>query len=137
MRVSGTVLVIDEEGGWPAVSLVETLAADPNVSHVTVTTPERTLGDAALTLTWEIKSVAPRLRQSGVTVLTETLVKDVRSQTALLANGQEIGPFDAIIVNTGTSAKAIQEGALAVGDCVAPRGIWSATLDAARLARTI
>ena len=135
--VSGAVLVIDEEGGWPAVSLVETLAADPKVSHVTVTTPERALGDAALTLTWEIKTVAPRLRQSGITVLTETLVQEVKSQTALLANGREIGPYDAIIVNTGTSAKAIQDGALAVGDCVAPRGIWSATLDAAQLARTI
>ena len=30
-RASGTVLVIDEEGGWPTVSLVDYLAEDPAV----------------------------------------------------------------------------------------------------------
>ena len=29
------------------------------------------------------------------------------------------------------------EGAIAVGDCVAPRGIWAATQDAAKAARAI
>ncbi|MEQ8734582.1 MAG: FAD-dependent oxidoreductase [Rhodospirillaceae bacterium] len=135
--VSGNVLVIDEEGGWPAVSLVETLAADPAVSHVTVTTPERSLGEAALTLTWEIKSVTPRLRQDGITVLTESMVKEVVSNTVHLTNGEHIGPFDAIVLNTGTTANSVPEGALAIGDCVAPRGIWAATSDAIKLAQTL
>jgi 2,4-dienoyl-CoA reductase-like NADH-dependent reductase (Old Yellow Enzyme family) len=137
VAVRGKVLVIDEEGGWPAVSLVETLAAHPNVSHVTVTTPERALADALLTLTWEIKTVAARLRQPKITIQTETLVKSVSKGIAALANGQNIGPFDAILMNTGTVAPNLPEDMLAIGDCVAPRGIWAATSDAVKLARTI
>lgn len=136
-RVRGKVLVIDEEGGWPAVSLVETLAADDNISRVTVATPERTLADAALTLTWEIKTLAARLRQPKISIHTETLVKSVNDGRAQLSNGQELGPFDAIVLNTGTAAQDLPEDALAIGDCVAPRGIWAATLDAAKLARKI
>ena len=137
VQVSGAVLVIEEEGGWPTVSLVETLAADPKVTHVTVTTPERALGDTALTLTWEIKTLNVRLRQNKITVLTETLVKAVKDGGAILASEQKLGPFDAIILNTGTAADNFPDGVLAVGDCVAPRGIWAATSDAAKLARTI
>lgn len=136
--VKGSVLVIDEEGGWPAVSLVETLAANSDVTHVTVTTPERSLGEAALSLTWEIKSVLPRVRNNeSITVVTETNVNEVAGSKAILANGETIGPFDAIIMNTGTVANAVPDDALAVGDCVAPRGIWAATSDAAKLARTL
>lgn len=136
--VKGSVLVIDEEGGWPAVSLVETLAENPDVTHVTVTTPERSLGEAALSLTWEIKSVLPRLRNNkAITVVAETNVNEVAGSKAILANGETIGPFDAIIMNTGTVANTVPDEALAVGDCVAPRGIWAATSDAAKLARTL
>jgi hypothetical protein len=137
-QAKGSVLVIDEEGGWPAVSLVESLAADPAVSHVTATTPERSLGEAALTLTWEIKSVSARLREDdGITVLTESTVKEVAGSHATLSTGDRIGPFDTIIMSTGTTANIVPDNALAVGDCVAPRGIWAATSDAARLARTL
>lgn len=137
-QAKGSVLVIDEEGGWPAVSLVESLAADPAVSHVTAITPERSLGEAALTLTWEIKSVSARLREDdGITVLTESTVKEVAGSHATLSTGDRVGPFDTIIMSTGTTANIVPENALAVGDCVAPRGIWAATSDAAKLARTL
>lgn len=137
-QVKGAVLVIDEEGGWPAVSLVETLAAHPDVTHVTVTTPERSLGEAALTLTWEIKSVLPRLRNNeAVTIIAETTVNEVTESKATLASGETLGPFDSIVMNTGTAANTVPDNALAVGDCVAPRGIWAATSDAAKLARTL
>lgn len=136
-QVKGSVLVIDEEGGWPAVSLAESLAANSEVTAVTVTTPERSLGEVALSLTWEIKTVTPRLRDKGIDVSTETLVSEVDGSYAILGNGKRLGPFDAIIMNTGTEAKTPDEGALAVGDCVAPRGLWAATTDAAKLARTI
>lgn len=135
--VKGSVLVIDEEGGWPAVSLVETLAANADVTAVTVTTPERSLGEAALSLTWEIKTVTPRLNEEGVNVLTESLVSAVDGAYAELSTGKRIGPFDAIVMNTGTVANTPAESALAIGDCVAPRGIWAATSDAAKLARTL
>ena len=135
--VSGNILIINEEGGGPAVSLAETLVAQPDVSAVTVTTPERSLGEAALTLTWEIKSVSARIRAAGIGVLSETQVQEVQGNKAVLTNGETIGPYDAIVLSTGTIANETPEGALAIGDCVAPRGIWAATSDAARLARTI
>lgn len=135
--VSGRVLVIDEEGGWPAVSLVESLVKDPQVSAVTVTTPERSLGESALALTWELATVRARLRQAGVEVLPECQVNRVADQSAELTDGQKIGPFETIVLSTGTAANDVPEGSLAIGDCVAPRGIWAATSDAAKLARTL
>ena len=39
-KAAGRVLVIDEEGGWPAILLVESRAANPDVSSVTVATTE-------------------------------------------------------------------------------------------------
>jgi hypothetical protein len=135
--VTGNVLVIDEEGGWPAVSLVESLAEDPAVTHVTVTTPERGLGEAALTLTWEIKSVAARLKRDCITVRTETLVQRVEGGRAYLSEDESIGPFDSVVLNTGTEAPVREDGGHAVGDCVAPRGLWAAASDAAKLARSI
>ncbi len=137
VSVSGNVLVIDEEGGWPTVSLAETLISKPNVSGVTVTTPERSLGEAALSLTWEIKSVPARVRNAGIKVLTETQVQRVESGSAELTNGESIDPFEAIVLSTGTEANETPDDALAIGDCVAPRGIWAATSDAAKLARTL
>lgn len=137
VKASGNVLVIDEEGGWPAVSLAETLVADPNVFSVTVTTPERSLGEAALSLTWEIKSIPARIRAAGIKVLAETQVKEVAGETAVLMDGKTLGPFETIVLLTGTQTNTTPKGALAIGDCVAPRGIWAATLDAAKLARTI
>ena len=136
-KASGEVLIIDEEGGWPAVSLAETLIADPAVSAVTVTTPERSLGEAALSLTWEVKSVPARLRSAGIKVMTETQVRQVTGQSVELMDGETIGPFHTIILSTGTAANTTPEGALAIGDCVAPRGIWAATSDAAKLARSL
>ncbi|CAN0474783.1 unnamed protein product, partial [Laminaria digitata] len=57
----GRVLVIDEEGGWPAVSLVETLAERDAVSSVTVATTEYQLGLAELSLTRELPEGKARL----------------------------------------------------------------------------
>jgi len=136
-NATGNVLVIDEEGGWPAVSLAETLAASEKVSAVTVTTPERALGDRALSATWELPTVRGRLRAAEVLVLTETQVRQVVTRSAELTTGETIGPFDSIILSTGTSALPTPIGALAIGDCVAPRGLWAATSDAAKLARTL
>ena len=137
VAVNGTVLIIDEEGGWPAVSLAETLISLSDVSSVTVTTPERSLGEAALSLTWEVKSVPARVRNAGINVMTEMQVQEVKDNRATLTSGETIGPFDSIILSTGTEARATPEGSFAIGDCVAPRGIWAATSDAAKLARTL
>jgi hypothetical protein len=65
------------------------------------------------------------------------LVDSVADGVATLRGGGTLGPFDAIVMATGTRARTIPDDALAVGDCVAPRTIWAATRDAAVLARTI
>lgn len=135
--VSGTVLVIDEEGGWPAVSLCETLAAAPDVTAVTVATSEAALGAPDLDLYFESLDVAARIRAAGITVHASTLVEAVTDGTATLRGGGTLGPFDAVVMATGTRARAVPDDSLAVGDCVAPRSIWAATRDAAVLAREI
>lgn len=137
VRVEGRVLVIDEEGGWPAVSLVETLARDPKVTAVSVTTPERELGDMQLSKSWELIPVKKRLRDAGVDVFRESLVASVDSGTARLTSGEIIGPFDAIVMSTGVEAVPSPDKGHRIGDCLAPRGIWAATSDAAALARII
>ena len=135
--VSGRVLVIDEEGGWPAVSLCETLAASPDVSAVDVVTSESALGAPELDFYFESLDVAARIRAAGIAVHTSTLVDAVDNGVATLRGGGTLGPFDAVVMATGTAARPVPEDALAVGDCVAPRSIWAATRDAAVLARTL
>lgn len=136
--VAGRVLVIDEEGGWQAVSLCEELAARPEVTAVTVTTTAPALGHPDLLHTLEIFEVGPRVAAAGVTVRPETFVLAVADGSADLLGGERLGPFDAIVLSTGTVAPALaDDDALAVGDCVAPRGIWAATNDAARVARRL
>ena len=135
--LSGEVLIIDEEGGWAAVSLLETIAANSEVSKVTIVTPERNVGEAALSITWEAKTIAKRLQQGGIQIIPETLISAIKENFVILEGGGSMGPFDAIVMNTGTAANETPENEDAIGDCVAPRGIWAATLDAAKLARTI
>ena len=135
--VSGKVLVIDEEGGWPAVSLCETLAASPDVSAVDVVTSESALWAPELDFYFESLDVAARIRAAVIAVHASTLVDAVDNGVATLRGGGTLGPFDAVVMATGTAARPVPEDALAVGDCVAPRSIWAATRDAAVLARTL
>jgi 2,4-dienoyl-CoA reductase-like NADH-dependent reductase (Old Yellow Enzyme family) len=127
--VSGRVLVIDEEGGWSAVSLVETLAADPRVASLTVLTDRAALGLPDLQFTLEAPWVAARLRAAGVTLRTGTLVARIEAPEVVTTAGERLGPFDAIVLSTGTAAAAIPEGTIAAGDCVTPRGIWAAVTE--------
>lgn len=136
-KVSGRVLIIDEEGGWPAISLAETLVARPNVRSVTVVTSEATLGGPELVYSFEEGDVQARIKASGIIVESGKLVASVDGSRAILTNGTALGPFDSIVLSTGTLPREIPEDALAVGDCIAPRGIWGATHDANRLARTL
>ena len=135
--VAGSVLVIDEEGGWAATSLAEALAADPQLEAVTVVTSAPALGHPELLHTLEIFEVGPRVAAAGVTVLPQAFVVAVADGGAELLDGGRIGPFDAIVLSTGTAAPELDDDALAVGDCVAPRGVWAATTDAARLGRAL
>jgi len=134
---SGRVLVIDEEGGWPAVSVIETLAATPAVEALTVVTSLPGIGAPELTYSLELGAVGARLRPLGLEVHAHTLVERVTDGVAWTVSGSELGPVDDIVLCTGTVSPALPEGSVAIGDAVAPRGLWAATNDALRLARTL
>ena len=135
--VTGNVLIIAEEGGWPSASVVEHLMQQSDVSAITVVTPELKFGLSELSRTWELAALTKRLRDPQVEILTECTVTHVSNGLADLSDGSQVGPFDSIVLCTGVVAPEMPEDALAVGDCVAPRGWWSATTDAGRLARSI
>jgi len=120
--VSGRVLVIDEEGGWPAVSLIETLAG---------------VGGPELAYSLELGAVTRRLRWLGLEIHAEALVEQVTGACVRLVGGAQLGPFDGIVLSTGTVAPELPEGTIAIGDAVAPRGLWAAANDALRLAYSL
>lgn len=137
VSVQGQILVVGEDGEWPLISLIDHLLAQPATQHVTVAIPTSRLGEPLLDITAESSDVAARLANAPVRILRETLVAKISGDRVTLANGTVLGPFDAIILSTGTVSRPWPEDALGVGDCVAPRGIWAATHDANRLARTL
>ncbi|MBK6598124.1 MAG: NAD(P)-binding protein [Proteobacteria bacterium] len=134
--VRGHVAVIDEEGGWPSLTLVAKLLATPTVSKVTVLTTERSWGTSATATTFEA-SVLHALLQSGqdrLHVKSGFIVQSIDlNNNKYSFNGGTSSEFELVILSTGTAARAVPEDALAVGDCVAPRGLWAATSDAARV----
>ena len=132
--VSGHVRIIDEEGGWPTVSLVETLSTQADISEITVTTTDRLLGEPDLLYTLEISEVAQRLQTLDIEVHTETLVDSVDGDHITTMSGTKLGPFDSIVLATGAAARSTPSEDLAIGDCVTPRGFWGANNDAIRLA---
>lgn len=135
--VQGSVLVIDEEGGWPALTFVEALVARDEVTSITVATNSPLLGMPDLFTTGEFPLFAARLKAAGVTIHTGVFVASVENQIAKTTGGDMFGPFDSLVLSLGARARAVPEGALAIGDCVAPRGIWSAVQEGARLAREL
>jgi NADH dehydrogenase FAD-containing subunit len=72
-----------------------------------------------------------------VRFLTGALVAGVENGMVDLSDGSRLGPYATVVLATGTAARPYPEDALAAGDCIAPRGIWAATNDAHRLARTL
>jgi hypothetical protein len=135
--VSGNILIIDEEGGWSAISLAETLAAQSDVTKVTVATTEVTWGESDLTFTRELPAVTARIRAANIEVIAAAVIEEIANGAAKTRDGRSLGLFDSIVLATGTVATEFPEGGNAVGDCLSPRGIWAATHDAAKLARTL
>jgi len=135
--VAGHVLVIDEEGGWPAVSTVEAIAQHDNVSAVTVTTDRLILGLPTLQGTTELGPVAKRLRKQNVQINTGTLVASVGDGIATTTDGQKLGPFDTVVLSTGPRARSVPEGVIAIGDCITPRSVWAAVTDGLEVARSL
>jgi hypothetical protein len=116
---------------------VESLAANPDVFSVTVVTTEYQLGLAKLSVTGERPDVMARLREALVRIAPGVTATHVGEGIAVFGGGPKLGRFNTIVLSTGTSARPIPEGALAIGDCVAPRSIWAATNDAHALLRAL
>lgn len=135
--VSGNVLVIDEEGGWPAMNVIEALVAQDDVTDITVATNSPLLGMPDLFMTGEFPLFAARLKEAGVKVVPGVFVAEVKAHSAILSDGETIGPFDSIILSLGARATPIPDGVHSIGDCVAPRDIWAAVQEGARIARTL
>jgi 2,4-dienoyl-CoA reductase-like NADH-dependent reductase (Old Yellow Enzyme family) len=136
-HVSGSVLVIDEEGGWPALNFVEWLAVHPGVDHVTIATNSAILGLPDLAGTGELPLFSARLKEAGITVVPGLFIAIVEGRFATATDGQFLGPFDSMVLSMGAVARPIPEAVHAIGDCVAPRSIWAAVQDGARLARRL
>jgi 2,4-dienoyl-CoA reductase-like NADH-dependent reductase (Old Yellow Enzyme family) len=129
--VSGRVLVIDEDGGWPTISLAETLARDPAVRSVTVVTSAAVLGAPDLVMTAELAEVSRRLQRAGVTIVSGSFVACVRGAEAMTTDGRTLGPYEGMVLSMGSVATPVPPGVLPAGDCVAPRGIWAAVQEGA------
>lgn len=136
-KVSGKVLVIDEEGGWPAVSTAERIAATPGVTSVTVTSAGALYGPGDLQFSEESRVVGRRLAAAKIEVRTSTLIARVDGKTAVTTVGAALGPFDSVVLCTGASATPSPDGTISIGDCVAPRTFWAAVQDGAWAGRLL
>ncbi len=135
VSVRGRVALIDEEHGWPSLSAVAQLLDDPAVTELTVVTTETNFGTAAVGPTFEAGALAAILARAGdrLIIHTSKTVQAIDKNKLLFSHGAPLPGFDAVLLATGTAAQRIPYGAHAAGDCLAPRGIWSATRDAERV----
>ena len=137
INLVGKILIIDEEGGWPAVSLAETIVSMPKVESLTIVSTDEKFGGPDLEVTFEKQTVNERLVSKGAIIHTNIIVNKIFDNQIEISNGQSLGSFDQIVLSTGTFPRQVPENSLAIGDCVAPRSIWAAVNDASKLARKV
>lgn len=136
VQIRGNVAVVDEEGGWPSLTLVAKLLAMATVTRVTVFTTERAFGTAATATTFEANALAKLLAkgQTRLKVYSSKVIQTIdKSNDKYFIDRDTSNSFESVVLATGTAARPVPDGALAIGDCVAPRGLWSATSDALRV----
>ena len=124
---------------YPRVQLADQAARFKQALFVpvTVATASALFGDPELSLTGELPLVARRLRSAGIKIHGGTLVREVKADTAITVEGDILGPYDAMVLSMGAVANPVPHGVTPIGDCLAPRMIWSAVQDGARLALTL
>jgi len=134
---AGAVALIDEEGGWSALSQLEFLLQQPQVTRVELITTEAAFAHTTLSITFETSRLAglhERVQSGRLIIHAKSSVQSIDNKGFIeLSSGETLGPYAQLILATGTAARTWPEDGIAIGDCVAPRGVWSATSDAARL----
>ncbi|MBM4632240.1 mycofactocin system FadH/OYE family oxidoreductase 1 [Rhodococcus hoagii] len=127
---AGPVIVFDPVGGPVAVS-VALLLADRGVD-VTIATPDQLVG-SRLGPTGDLVAANKRLRDAGVTALLAVLPMAGTAGEVLLQNrftGVRFGVPCSVLVDCSLPLpnewSAVGEGAVRVGDCVAPRTVLEA-----------
>ncbi|MEZ5958781.1 MAG: hypothetical protein R3C27_16410, partial [Hyphomonadaceae bacterium] len=112
------------------------LLATPTVSRITVYSPERAWGSSATASTFESSMLQSLLAKGGDRLhlsSTNTVQTIDIINNKYVINDDTSSSFELVVLATGTAARAVPDDALAVGDCVAPRGLWAATSDALRV----
>jgi 2,4-dienoyl-CoA reductase-like NADH-dependent reductase (Old Yellow Enzyme family) len=135
---SGRVAVIDEEGGWSAIALAAMLCAARTVERVDWFTPDPAFATATAAISFETAALswlAAAQREQRLVIHKRQISQVIENKNIISSDGQAHGPFASVLLSTGTAANPWPDepGALAAGDCIAPRGLWSATSDAWRL----
>lgn len=135
VSVRGRVALIDEEHGWSSLSAVAQLLDDPKVVELTVVTTETNFGAAAVGPTFEAGALAAIHARGAarLRIYSSKSVQSIDNNKIILSDSVTLPGLDAVLLATGTAAQRIPDRALAAGDCLAPRGIWSATRDAERV----
>ena len=145
-KVGASVVVVDDVHTQEALSTAELLVEQGK--RVEVISPLFYVGqDIGVT------SIAPlyaRLHTRGVVLTPGTELRAVEGSTVIVANvysgvERRIEPVDTVVLAAGSRSTDSLYRALkgqvaelyAVGDCVAPRGVHQAILDATRVARKI
>jgi len=135
--VSGRVAVVDEEGGWPALNLIEALVAQEDITEIDVITSSPLLGMPDLFMTGEFPLFSDRLKKAGVNLYTGQFVLKVEDKKIYTSDDTTTGPYDSIVLSLGSRSRTIPKGVHAVGDCIAPRDLWAAVKEGNRLGRSL
>lgn len=141
------VLVVDEDAlSYPAAGVAERLAEAGKT--VTIVTSAIAFGYPELVHTLDLGIVQRRLAERGVTVRAQTLVvgmdldrREVRLLDLVTGKERDDGPWDAVVLATGSAAQDDLARALegvvpelyVIGDALAPRRLMAATAEGYRI----
>ena len=136
------VVIVDGNGDYLALGLAERLAMAGR--NVTIVTPHMSVGrklgpESTVDLAW----VYPRVVEMGVDIIPSAHVDSIETDRVLLADGRGATRYvaaDTVVLvllrrSENTLSRALREGGLdicSIGDCVAPREVDHAILEAVR-----
>ena len=136
-KLEGSIAIIDEEGSWPLLNLIEAQINSSKVKKITVISNSLLLGMPDLFMTGEFPLFSKRISDAGVVLNLGQFVKCVNKGIVETTSGNKFGPFDRIILSMGSASRNVPDGVNAIGDCVAPRDIWAAVQEGNRLGRNL